>query len=75
MHEMAALFQPSGEIFGLASHDLFDTDVCNLASGREKGVVETNVQDSRRRIWQEAGTQALEEVGGAPGGESGEVGA
>jgi transposase len=39
----------------MASHDLFDTDFCNVASGGEKGVVEKNVQDSRRRLWQEAG--------------------
>ena len=38
----------------MASHYLFDTDFCNVASGWEKGVVEKNVQDSRRRIWQEA---------------------
>jgi len=38
----------------LASHYLFDPDFCNVASGWEKGVVEKNVQDSRRRIWQEA---------------------
>jgi len=38
----------------LASHYLFDADFCNVASGWEKGVVEKNVQDSRRRIWQEA---------------------
>ncbi|MFG6490651.1 IS21 family transposase, partial [Roseateles sp. BYS78W] len=30
---------------------LFDPDFCNVASGWEKGVVEKNVQDSRRRIW------------------------
>jgi transposase len=39
----------------LCSHYLFDADFCNVASGWEKGVVEKNVQDSRRRIWQEAG--------------------
>ena len=39
----------------MASHYLFDTDFCNVASGWEKGLVEKNVQDSRRRIWQEAG--------------------
>jgi predicted DNA-binding protein YlxM (UPF0122 family) len=33
---------------------LFDTDFCNVASGWEKGVVEKNVQDSRRRIWIDA---------------------
>jgi len=38
----------------MASHYLFDTDFCNVASGWEKGLVEKNVQDSRRRIWQEA---------------------
>lgn len=38
----------------MASHYLFDPDFCNVASGWEKGVVEKNVQDSRRRIWQEA---------------------
>ena len=30
---------------------------CNVASGWEKGVVEKNVQDSRRRIWIDAGNQ------------------
>ena len=40
----------------MASHYLFDPDFCNVASGWEKGVVEKNVQDSRRRIWQAAGT-------------------
>ena len=32
----------------MASHYLFDPDFCNVASGWEKGVVEKNVQDSRR---------------------------
>jgi transposase len=41
----------------LAAHYLFDPEFCNVASGWEKGVVEKNVQDSRRRIWQEAGEQ------------------
>ena len=39
----------------LCAHYLFDADFCNVASGWEKGDVEKNVQDSRRRIWQEAG--------------------
>ncbi|CAM5786958.1 IS21 family transposase [Ottowia pentelensis] len=39
----------------MCSHYLFDADFCNVASGWEKGVVEKNVQDSRRRIWVEAG--------------------
>ncbi len=38
----------------MASYYLFDPDFCNVASGWEKGVVEKNVQDSRRRIWQDA---------------------
>ena len=38
----------------MASHYLFDPDFCNVASGWEKGIVEKNVQDSRRRIWQDA---------------------
>ena len=37
-----------------ARTSLFDTDFCNVASGWEKGVVEKNVQDSRRRIWLDA---------------------
>lgn len=38
----------------MCAHYLFDPDFCNVASGWEKGVVEKNVQDSRRRIWIEA---------------------
>ena len=38
----------------LCSHYLFDPDFCNVASGWEKGIVEKNVQDSRRRIWLDA---------------------
>jgi len=38
----------------LCAHYLFDPDFCNVASGWEKGVVEKNVQDSRRRVWNEA---------------------
>jgi hypothetical protein len=38
----------------MCAHYLFDPDFCNVASGWEKGVVEKNVQDSRRRIWVEA---------------------
>ena len=41
----------------LCAHYLFDADFCNVASGWEKGQVEKNVQDSRRRIWLEAGEQ------------------
>ena len=38
----------------MCAHYLFDPDFCNVASGWEKGVIEKNVQDSRRRIWLEA---------------------
>ena len=38
----------------MCAHYLFDADFCNVASGWEKGVVEKNVQDSRRRIWLDA---------------------
>jgi transposase len=37
----------------MCAHYLFDPDFCNVASGWEKGIVEKNVQDSRRRICQE----------------------
>ena len=38
----------------MCSHYLFDAEFCNRAAGWEKGIVEKNVQDSRRRIWLEA---------------------
>ena len=41
----------------MCAHSPVDADFCNVASGWEKGVVEKNVQDSRRRIWIEAGQQ------------------
>jgi hypothetical protein len=41
----------------LTAHYLFDADFCNVASGWDKGIVEKNAQDSRRRIWHEAGQQ------------------
>jgi transposase len=41
----------------MCAHYLFDADFCNVASGWEKGVVEKNVQDSRRRIWIDAAQQ------------------
>ena len=43
----------------MCAHYLFDADFCNVASGWEKGVVEKNVQDSRRRIWQRRRAAAL----------------
>jgi transposase len=41
----------------MSAHYLFDPDFCNVASGWEKGRVEKNVQDSRRRVWTEASRQ------------------
>jgi transposase len=38
----------------MCAHYLFDADFCNVAAGWEKGVIEKNVQDSRRRIWLDA---------------------
>lgn len=43
--------------YAMVSHYLFDLDFCNVASGWEKGIVEKNVQDSRRRIWMDAKQQ------------------
>jgi transposase len=40
----------------MCAHYLVDPDFCNVASGWEKGVVEKNVQDIRRRIWIDAAT-------------------
>jgi len=41
----------------MCAHYLVDAEFCNVASGWEKGVVEKNVQDSRRRIWVDAAKQ------------------
>ena len=38
----------------MAAHYLFEPDFCNVAAGWEKGRVEKGVQDTRRRIWQDA---------------------
>ena len=38
----------------MCEHYLYEPDFCNVAAGWEKGVVEKNVQDSRRRIWIDA---------------------
>ena len=38
----------------MASHYLFEPTFCNPAAGWEKGQVEKNVQDARRRVWQDA---------------------
>ena len=39
----------------MCAHYLVEPDFCNVASGWEKGIVEKNVQDNRRRVWVEAG--------------------
>ena len=49
--------------FAMTAHYLFDPDFCNVASGWEKGVVEKNVQDSRRRIWMDAKSQRFNSFG------------
>ena len=55
-HEM--LFDAHTRSFAaMSAHYLFDPDFCNVASGWEKGRVEKNVQDSRRRVWIEASRQ------------------
>ena len=46
----------------MAAHYLFEPDFCNVASGWEKGRVEKSVQDTRRRIWQEAQHAALRQL-------------
>ena len=44
--------QVNARFAAMASHYLFDPEFCNPASGWEKGQIEKNVQDSRRRFWQ-----------------------
>src|SRR6201994_2344250 len=36
----------------MVGHFLFEAEFCNPASGWEKGQIEKNVQDARRRLWQ-----------------------
>jgi len=40
--------------YAMVSHYVYEADFCNVASGWEKGIVEKNVQDARRRVWIEA---------------------
>jgi len=47
----------------MTAYYLFDPDFCNVASGWEKGIVEKNVQDSRRRIWLDASQQCFADFG------------
>ena len=51
--------QVNARFAALASHYLFETDFCNPASGWEKGQVEKNVQDARRRLWQPLSNSGL----------------
>jgi transposase len=44
--------QVNARFAAMASHYLFESEFCNPASGWEKGQVEKNVQDARRRLWQ-----------------------
>jgi transposase len=44
--------QVNARFTAMASHYLFEPEFCNPASGWEKGQVEKNVQDTRRRLWQ-----------------------
>ncbi|MGC3981012.1 MAG: IS21 family transposase [Steroidobacteraceae bacterium] len=36
----------------MCNHYLFEPEFCNRAAGWEKGIVEKNVQDRRRQLWQ-----------------------
>jgi transposase len=41
--------QVNARFTAMASHDLFDTEFCNPAAGWEKGQLEKNLLDARRR--------------------------
>ena len=56
---MAKSASSTARFSALTAYYLFDPDFCNVASGWEKGIVEKNVQDSRRRIWLDAGQQCF----------------
>ena len=44
----------NARVNAMTSHYLFEATFCNPASGWEKGQIEKNVQDARRRLWQDA---------------------
>lgn len=46
----------------LCGHYLFEPEFCNRAAGWEKGVVEKNVQDRRRQLWQTVNGQSWESI-------------
>jgi transposase len=50
----------NSRFYAMTAHYLFEPDFCNVASGWEKGIVEKNVQDSRRRVWIEAKTRCFD---------------
>ena len=43
--------QVNARFAAMASHYVFDPEFCNPAAGWEKGQIEKNVQDARRRLW------------------------
>ena len=45
--------QVNARFAAMASHYLFEPEFCNPVSRWEKGQVEKNVQDARRRLWQQ----------------------
>src|ERR1700759_3037736 len=44
--------QVNARFSAMVSHFLFEVEVCNPATGWEKGQIEKNVQDARHRLWQ-----------------------
>ena len=42
----------NARFLAMCSHYLFEPAFCNRAAGWEKGIVEKNVQDRRRQLWQ-----------------------
>ena len=49
--------QVNARFAAMCSHYLFDAEFCNVAAGWEKGIVEKNIQDSRRRLWQQVNAE------------------
>jgi transposase len=48
----------NARFLSMSAHYLFEPDFCNRAAGWEKGIVEKNVQDRRRQLWQAAVRQS-----------------
>ncbi len=42
----------NARFLAMCSHYLFEPAFCNRGAGWEKGIVEKNVQDRRRQLWQ-----------------------